>query len=203
METDSPPKLSVEYQMTLPPKSAHPSSERPAQVIRSWWWYLAPQSWLSTIVAQEDTPRSIALGAALGTFIAFTPTVGIQMVLVLILGWVLRPLCRFNRVAALVAVYISNPITTLPIYWFNYWIGTFFSPGDLTREQLAELLCYDSFFAWWRSLWTLTVEIGTPLLLGSAIVGLVAAVCVFPLVHWLATDIQARKHRASLASRGK
>lgn len=157
-----------------------------------WWWYLSPQGWIRTIVSQDDTPRSIALGAALGTFIAFTPTVGMQMVLVLLIAWLTKPLFRFNQVAALVAVYISNPVTTLPIYWFNYYIGTFFVPGDLTRQQLAELLNYDGFVAWWRSLWALTIEIGSPLVLGSVLVGLCCAFAVYPVIFWLANSLQKK-----------
>lgn len=174
-------------------KSAAPLAPK----ARRWWWYLSPQGWIRTIVSQDDTPRSIALGAAVGTFIAFTPTVGIQMVLVLLIGWLTRPLFRFNQVAALVAVYISNPVTTLPIYWFNYYIGTFFVPGDLTRQQLAELLSYNGFVAWWRSLWALTIEIGSPLVLGSVLVGLCCAVVVYPLIYWLTHSLQkktAKRH---------
>lgn len=180
---------------TMP--SSTPDSPTKAGVMQksasSWWWYVSPQAWLRNIVSQEDTPHSIALGTAIGTFIAFTPTVGIQMIVVLLLAWLCKPLFRFNKIAALLAVYISNPVTTLPIYWFNYWIGTCFIEGDLTREHLAELLRYEGFVAWWKSLWELTIEIGWPLLLGSAIVGAICALIAYPLVKWLATTIDHRK----------
>ena len=156
--------------------------------------------WLRKILSQDDTPHSIALGTAIGTFIAFTPTVGIQMLVVVLIGWLCRPLFRFNHIAALLAVYISNPVTTLPIYWFNYWIGTFFVAGDLTRERLAELLHYDGFAAWWISLWALTVEIGWPLLIGSVIVGLACALPSYPLIKWLAETFKAHKPNRSRVS---
>ena len=87
---------------------------------------LTPRSLLRKILLLDDTAHSIALGTAIGMFIGMTPTVGIQMILVLCLAFATRPLFHFNKVAALLTVYISNPFTVLPIYWFNYSIGTYF-----------------------------------------------------------------------------
>ena len=64
-----------------------------------------------SILMLEDTPHSIALGTAIGLFIAWTPTVGIHMILVVSLALFLRA----NKVAGLIAVYISNPLTLAPI----------------------------------------------------------------------------------------
>lgn len=183
--------------MNLPSSSPEmkPRVGIPRERANNWWWYLAPQMWLRKIVSQDDTPHSIALGTSVGTFVAFTPTVGIQMVIVLLIAWILNPVMRFNRIAALVAVYISNPITTLPIYWFNYWIGTFFVEGTLTRKQLAGVLEYDGLVAWWASLWELTVNIGWPLLIGSGVVAVVCAALAYAPVKWLVKTIQ-RRHPA-------
>ena len=161
-------------------------------------WYVSPRLWLRKIIGLNDTPHSIALGAAVGTFVAFTPTVGIQMLVVLAVAWLMKPFFRFNKLAGLIAVYISNPVTTLPIYWFNYWIGSFFIPGNLTREHLATLLSYESLWQWSNSMWALLIEIGWPLLLGSVIVGLFCALPTYPLVKWLVDTVQARKrhHRS-------
>ena len=35
-------------------------------------------------------------------------------------------LFHFNRMAAIIGVYISNPVTMIPIYWFLYKVGTIF-----------------------------------------------------------------------------
>jgi len=71
------------------------------------------------ILHANDTPHRLALGIALGFFIAWTPTIGFQMVLVLLLA----PLIGGNGRVALPIVWITNPLTMLPIYWSNYWIG--------------------------------------------------------------------------------
>ena len=59
----------------------------------------------------DDTPESIALGAAVGMFVAWTPTVGIQMVVVILLALVIP----MNRLAALIVIYISHPLTMIPM----------------------------------------------------------------------------------------
>ncbi|MBV10370.1 MAG: hypothetical protein CMN21_14270, partial [Rubinisphaera sp.] len=79
--------------------------------MKSWWWYVSPQLWLRKIVSLDDTPHSIALGTSIGVFVAMTPTVGIQMVVVLLIAALCKPFFRFNQVAGLIAVYISNPVT--------------------------------------------------------------------------------------------
>ncbi|MBL4886215.1 MAG: DUF2062 domain-containing protein [Planctomycetaceae bacterium] len=169
-------------------KTSMPSGKR-----IGWTWCVSPRLWVRKIIGLDDTPRAIALGAAIGTFIAFTPTVGAQMLIVLAVGWLCKPVFRFNKLASLVAVYISNPVTTLPIYWFNYWVGSFIVPGNLTRERLATFLDYQGFSQWGQSLWAMLVEIGWPLLLGSLIVGLLCALPTYPLVKFLVESLQARK----------
>ena len=54
-------------------------------------------SMFRAIVMLDDTPHSIALGTAIGLFIAWTPTVGIHMILVVALAL----LFRANKVAGL------------------------------------------------------------------------------------------------------
>ncbi len=170
---------------------------------RSWWWYVSPQLWLRKIVSLEDTPHSIALGTSIGVFVAMTPTVGIQMIVVLLIAALCKPFFRFNRVAGLIAVYVSNPVTTLPIYWFNYWIGTFFISGNVTRADLAEALQYDSFADWCRSVFRLLFEFGWPLVIGSVLVGLICAIPSYPLIKWLAGAMQRKTRLLQLRHQRK
>lgn len=61
-------------------------------------------------------PREIALGFALGVFIAFSPTIGVQMVLAIFLA----ALLKWSKLAVAVAVWISNPLTAPFIYGVTY-----------------------------------------------------------------------------------
>ena len=139
----------------------------------------------------DDTPESIALGAAIGMFIAWTPTVGIQMVMIIALALVIP----MNRIAAFVAIYISNPVTMVPMYYLDYVVGLFL----LGREGMG----YDEFLDLWNvtveiankeSYWTATKiffeQLGLPLLtatfFGGTVIGTLTAVPTYPLtLKWI------------------
>ena len=148
-------------------------------------WYSSPRTLLRQILMLDDTAHSIALGTAIGMFIGMTPTVGIQMIVVVIFAFLIKPLFSFNRVAALITVYISNPLTTIPIYWFNYKVGTLFIdekvPTDSFLSQLKQSLNSGS----WDALQFLFVEIGWPLIFGSLIVATVLGVATYPFMRWV------------------
>ena len=133
----------------------------------------------------DDTPHSIALGTAVGMFIGMTPTVGIQMILVMIFALLTSRLFQFNRVAALLTVYISNPLTVVPIYWIDYKVGALLVGGDFSLEDLRAVLDYEGLAGWWQTIKTLFIEVGEPLILGSLVVGTLAAVVTYPTILWL------------------
>ena len=74
---------------------------------------------LYSVLHVDDTPHSIALGIALGIFVAWTPTLGFQMLLVLLLTAIFHA----NGRVALPFVWISNPFTFFIIYFPNFWLG--------------------------------------------------------------------------------
>ncbi|MBU0754233.1 MAG: DUF2062 domain-containing protein [Planctomycetes bacterium] len=67
----------------------------------------------------NDTPHAVALGVSMGVFIGLTPTVGYQMLLVVLIG----TLIRANRIVAVLVTWISNPVTAVPLYYAYYWFG--------------------------------------------------------------------------------
>lgn len=148
-------------------------------------WWSSPRALLRHVLTLDDTAHSVALGTAIGMFIALTPTVGIQMLLVLVTAALLRPLFTFNRIAALVTVYVSNPLTVVPIYWFNYRVGTLLFPATVERGEFARLLQYDGLAEWWRAIVALFVQVGAPLLAGSLVVGAVCGLLTYPLMRLL------------------
>ena len=146
---------------------------------------------LRQILALDDTDHSKAMGVAVGMFIGMTPTVGIQMLIVLLVAAVTSRLFYFNRVAAILTVYISNPLTMLPIYWFNYVVGTWFVAGEASREEFAKILEYNGFAEWWQTILGLFVDIGMPLIVGSLVVATVCGVLSYPVMRWLLSWLPA------------
>jgi len=67
----------------------------------------------------RGTPREIALGFALGIFVAMSPTMGFQMAIAIPIAAMLK----WNKIAAAMAVWVSNPFTIPIIYWPTYYIG--------------------------------------------------------------------------------
>lgn len=84
--------------------------------------------WVHTVLHADDPPDRIALGMAIGVFVTFTPTVGVQMAIVLFLTWLLRA----NTAVALPIVWVSNPFTMVPIYWSSYHVGRFMLAAERT-----------------------------------------------------------------------
>ncbi len=149
--------------------------------------------WFRALLMLDGTPHEIALGAAIGMFIALTPTVGIQMLLVLTVALLTRPLFRFNKMAGLLAVYVSNPLTVVPLYWFNYTIGTIYFPSTITREEFARIFEYHGLQEWWTAMIHLFVDLGVPLLTGSLVVAIIGGFVTYPLVLRLFQSVKRTK----------
>ncbi len=152
-------------------------------------WYLGLRIWhrrhrrqfrrfiYHDLLHADDPPDRLALGMAVGMFVAFTPTIGVQMLIAGFLSWVLRA----NKLVSMAVVWISNPATMLPIYWYCYHIGA----AILTLEPIRR--------AWWGQLanpppgwwpavkfyWARFVHIAAPLWLGGCVVGLICAYATY------------------------
>jgi len=158
---------------------------------------------LRWVIKLRSSPRAIAGGLALGTFIAFTPTVGIQ----LILAFVAATFFNLNRPAAMVPVWITNPVTVAPIYTFNYWLGCKFWAGPPISEvsglfvgighTLTHLEFWnikDQFFAVLK----ISEEILIPLVLGSCLVGIISGILVYILSLLLLSAFFKRRSQKHL-----
>ncbi len=82
------------------------------------------------ILHADDTPNRIALGAAIATFVAFTPTMGFQTVIALAIAAALRA----NKAICILLVWITNPLTFVPIYWFCWRLGAVVLPGGNSSD---------------------------------------------------------------------
>lgn len=141
----------------------------------------------------QGSPASIARGTALGMWIALTPTVGAQMVMVAILGVPLRA----NLPIACAMCWISNPLTMIPLYYLFYWLGAevlgrdaagFFEIKETLTQQLMDLpetgVVNTMLALGWDVLW--------PMTLGSLVIATAAAIpSYYVALRW------ARRRRAA------
>lgn len=185
--------MQIEHQSDAHGVSAEKPPDPPS-ALTSRWAKWNPRHWLRVILMADDTPHNIALGTAIGVFVGLTPTWVIQTALILLVAAITRPFFKFNIVAAVVAGQVTNPITNIPIYWCEYVVGTWFvQSGDVTFDRFAELFRDQTWNQWWIDVKLLAVDIGKPLLVGSAIVATLSALVTYPLIKRLVHRMKQRR----------
>jgi uncharacterized protein len=145
---------------------------------------------IEKILLAERSPHKLALSSAVGTFIAFSPFLGIQTPLLFIVSWIMR----LNAAVVFAVVYIvNNPWTMIPIVVLDYmvgvWVSTHILRVDLGRYNPAWM---NRFTAW------LSAKLGSYLkdyidvsqlslwayLIGGMIVATIAGVITYPLARY-------------------
>ncbi len=118
---------------------------------------------------QEGSPSQRARGLAAGVFCGCFPFFGLQT----LLGVALASLVRGNHLLAAAGTWISNPFTYLPLYWFNFKLGSVLLGPGQGWPGLESLRS--------EAIWQLGWAFVSRMLLGSLVVGLAAG----PLGGWL------------------
>jgi len=139
--------------------------------------FVNPRHLLRWLLALDDTAQNIALGTAIGVGIGLTPTFGIQMLLVLLIA----PFVQFNKMVALVMVYISNPLTMLPLAYMNYRVGALFFDERVTYAEFASVFGPN----WQQGIGELFSDAALPVLVGSVIVAVAGGLIAYPCTLWL------------------
>ena len=135
---------------------------------------------ITRLITINDTPHAIALGTAIGMFLAMTPTVGVQIILAAVICTIIKA----NRFAACVMVFVSNPLTMIPIYWADYWLGSILTGTErITRGDFEkiwqQIIDAGMFGGVQEGAVVLLGGIGLPMLVGGSILGLIFAVPLY------------------------
>ncbi len=138
------------------------------------------QGGLQWLWQQEGTPGQRARGLAAGIFCGCFPIFGLQT----LVGIGMASVVRGNHLLAAAGTWISNPFTYVPLYWFNYRVGSLLLgqgrqwPGfdALHRDDISQM-------GW---------SVISRLMLGSSITGAVCAA----LGWWLSLNwLRQQQHR--------
>ncbi len=148
----------------------------------------------------DDSPERIAGGVFAGVLIAYTPLIGLH----LLIGLFVAVLFRVNKFATLSFVWISNVFTLIPIYYPSYLLGrkilNLFRPEPamslqeilrVFRAVIRELdisSIIDPEF--WQSFRHLFGRIGAELFIGGFIIGIPVAALAYQI-----TVRSIRRHR--------
>ncbi|HNQ22401.1 MAG TPA: DUF2062 domain-containing protein [Phycisphaerae bacterium] len=173
------------------------------------YWQRARRIVAHTVLHADDTPRRIALGAAIATFVAFLPLMGVQTVVSIALA----ALVRANKAICVPTVWITNPATAVPIYSACYALGRFVLRGhlaaggiDVEKQVLGQLAQHHGWGrfvdpAFWKDAFNAAVQVGADLWVGCALAGVVFGTVAYFVVGWAVVKYRAR-HRRHLLRRG-
>lgn len=148
---------------------------------------------LRRVVMFEDTPERIARGCAAGMFTAYLPIFG-QTLVGMLVAWCIRG----SVLAAMPWSWITNPLTTVPLWYGCYRLGAALLPGHhtVTWEGLRAIVEHLQAMSLFDGLVHGVEILGgvfLPLLLGTLIVGLLTALPTWWLVRRAVVAVQARR----------
>jgi len=130
-----------------------------------------------SILSLDSHPGHIAAGFAVGVFISFTPFIGLHTPIAIALAFLLK----LNKVTCVTGSWINTPITVIPALGMSYQVGNFLRGESAGALQLQGGLA-------WHSLEKYAVS----LMLGSSLVGFIAAVISYFLCYYLVVRFRAR-----------
>jgi uncharacterized protein len=157
-----------------------------------------------------DPPHRIARGVFAGTFANFPPILGIQMLTAGTLAWVMRG----NIIAAVLATFLSNPVTTPIIAWVSLEMGYWMLGMDEHVNLAAVFEAFSGAGAdlWnnvqavfgpekthWSGLILFWKQIYLPYLVGSILPGIATSLVCYWLTIPVLTAYQALRRRRLMA----
>jgi uncharacterized protein (DUF2062 family) len=129
------------------------------------------------------SPHAIALGFAVGAFVAATPYIGTHLVVAALLAWAIGG----SIVASVFGTFLGNPLTYPFLWYVSYKVGNVLLGGKATKKQidLSQGLFHSSFEHLWPIL--------KPMSLGCIPVGLAVAIACYFLVKPMVEAYQRRR----------
>ncbi|MCZ2203817.1 DUF2062 domain-containing protein [Bartonella sp. A05] len=148
------------------------------------------------ILRISETPHKIALGFAIGVFLACSPLFGLHIFLAVFFSWVLRG----NFAAAIIGTVLSNPLTFFLIIMADYKIGILclsflgyvnevsLSQVYMMFDDLTLLNIRQIFKGTWDS-------IMMPMILGGILLGFVLGSLSYLSIHRAISRFQQNRYK--------
>ncbi len=128
-------------------------------------------------ISEQLSAHHIAMGFALGTAFALGPSFGFQIIPFLAIAFKFN----YSKLAGLLMIFVSNPLTFVPIYVFELIIGDKLMGSLLTvnvREFRKALLEFVTDFNY-QELWALGGDTVLAFLVGSLFCAFVSGIGVY------------------------
>ncbi|NER00307.1 MAG: DUF2062 domain-containing protein [Cyanothece sp. SIO2G6] len=158
----------------------------PKRVLPQNGWKRRLRYFYLRFVRLRGSPEAIATGVATGVFAGWFPLFGLQT----IIGIALATIFKGNKLMAAAGTWVSNPLTYIPIYYFNFRVGQQLLAGvgmqtELPDWTVVQAIVVESGWAAFSQLMALGGIVSAALFLGCCVVGLVSAIAAYFLTLWL------------------
>ncbi len=137
---------------------------------------------MKDILALDSHPAHIAAGFAVGVFISLTPFFGLHTPMAVAAAL----LFRLNKLTTITGAWVNTPLTVVPVLAASYKLGERLVGAEPREFKLVELS------------WHALQPYAKAVLLGSAVIGLVAALIAYAGCYWLV--VRFRRKDPALAS---
>ncbi len=128
---------------------------------------------LRVILSLDSHPGHISAGFAVGVFISFTPFFGLHTPMAIVAAFLLR----VNKVTCITGAWVNNPLTVFPVLVASYELGEAIlgrPPQHLVLKDLNLDFAIE-----------LLNSHGMPLLIGTSLIGFMAALVSYALLYYL------------------
>jgi len=124
---------------------------------------------IKAILSLDSHPGHISAGFAVGVFISFTPFFGLHTPMAIAAAFIFR----LNKLTCITGAWVNTPITVIPILGISYKLGRMLRGLPPEKFQIEGLQ------------WQHLEKHGTSLLLGTSILGFIAAVAAYFICYYL------------------
>ncbi len=129
---------------------------------------------LKHILTLDSHPGHIAAGFSVGVFISFTPFFGLHTAIAIVASF----LFRLNKLTCITGSWVNTPLTVAPVMVISYKLGRVLLGRSPRELQIKHELS-------WEYAMRLLDRHGTYILLGTSIIGLIAAIMSYFLCYYL------------------
>lgn len=140
---------------------------------------------IKAILSLDSHPGHIAAGFAVGVFISFTPFFAFHTIMAIAAAF----LFRLNKLTCITGAWVNTPLTVVPVLAVSYKLGRVMQglpPMELSFDRLD---------------WQTLKPHAASLMLGTSVLGFLAAVIAYVLCYWLV--VRFRRKDETLATLAK
>jgi uncharacterized protein (DUF2062 family) len=128
----------------------------------------------------QGDPHYVAMGMAVGVFVAVTPTIPFHTTIAVVMAFALKA----SKPAAVIGVWISNPVTIPPLYYGSYKLGMLMLGRSDALDPSALSL---------QELFKQGADITIAMIIGGALLGIVPAIGSYFITRHFFRKLRARR----------